>query len=122
MRSAVRVRSSGSVKIISLDVDSVRSRLMQAARALKSEDSEVLSVWLFGSLARGDSLPGSDADLLIVLEGSDRPFHSRIDRYADRFAGIGIGIDLFPMTISELNERASDPFWRKVLAERQRLA
>jgi len=120
MRSAVRVRSSGSVKIISLDVETVRSRLMQAARALKSEDSEVLSVWLFGSLARGDSLPGSDADLLIVLEKSDRPFRSRIDRYADRFAGIGI--DLFPVTVSELNERVSDPFWRKVLAERERLA
>ena len=122
MRSALHVRSSGSVKIISLDVEAVQSRLVEAARSLKSQDRNVVSVWLFGSLARGDYLPGSDADLLIVLEKIDGPLSARIDRFADRFAGVGVPVDLFPVSEAELGEREEDPFWAKVLAERERLA
>ena len=122
MPSAVHVKSSGSVKIISLDIEPVRARLADAARTLKSHDDNVVSVWLFGSLARGDYLPGSDADVLIVLKSSDQPFRTRIDQFADRFATIGIPVDVLPVTVSELNARANDPFWNKLLAERQRLA
>ncbi len=122
MRSALHVRSSGSVKIISLDVEAVRSRLTEAARSLKSQDRNVVSVWLFGSLARGDYLPGSDADLLIVLEKIAGPLSARIDRFVDRFAGVGVPVDLFPVSEAELVKREEDPFWAKVLAERERLA
>ncbi len=122
MPSAVHVKSSGSVKIISLDIEPVRARLADAARTLKSHDDNVVSVWLFGSLARGDYLPGSDADVLIVLKSGDQPFRARIDQFADRFATIGIPVDVLPVTVSELNARANDPFWNKLLAERQRLA
>ena len=122
MRSAVHVRSSGSVKIISLDVDIVRARLQAAAQALKTREKDVQSVWLFGSLARGEGLPGSDADVLIVLRTSDRPFHDRIDRFRGQFSEIGVPVDVLPVTVSELETKRNDPFWARVLTERQRLA
>jgi len=53
MRSAVHVRSSGSVKIISLDVAIVCARLREAAQSLAAREKDVLSVWLFGLLGRG---------------------------------------------------------------------
>lgn len=122
MRSAVHVRSLGSAKIISLDIESVRARLKAAANRLHEQDANVESVWLFGSLARGDFLPGSDADVLIVLKKSDRPFHDRSDQFMDWFADIGVPVDVLPVTTSELKERAGDPFWAKVIAERGGLA
>ena len=79
-------------------------------------------MWLFGSLARGDFLPGSDADILIVLKDCELPFRDRLDRFAGAFSEIGIPVDVLPVTVSELNERKDDPFWRHVLAERQRIA
>ena len=122
MRSAVHVRSSGSVKIISLDSESVRSRLAEAARELRKRDNNVISVWLFGSLARRDFLPGSDADVLIVLKECGLPFRDRIDRFITAFSDIGIPVDVLPVTEFELQDRADEPFWREVLAERERLA
>jgi len=122
MRSAVHVRSSGSVKIISLDVDIVRARLIRAAQALMAHEKDVQSVWLFGSLRRGQALPGSDADVLIVLYASDRPFHSRIDRFRSEFSNIGVPVDVLPVTIAELDTKKNDPFWTRILTERQRLA
>ena len=122
MRSAVHVRSSGSVKIISLDSESVRARLVEAARKLRVQDNKVVSVWLFGSLARRDFLPGSDADVLIVLKECGLSFRDRIDRFISAFSDIGIPVDVLPVTEFEFQDRAGEPFWREVLAERERLA
>jgi len=66
----LHVKSLGSAKIISLDVENVRETLKKVARNLNKQDKNVLSVWLFGSLARGDALPGSDADIFGLLRGS----------------------------------------------------
>ena len=118
----LHVRSLGSAKIISLDIENAREKLRKVARNLTEQDENVLSVWLFGSLARGDALPGSDADVLIVLNSSAIPFPERMTRFMDYFAGLGIGIDIFPLTKVELEEKKNDLFWKKVLSERQRLA
>ena len=118
----LHVRSLGSAKIISLDIENARDKLRRLARNLKDQDDNVFSVWLFGSLARGDALPGSDADILIVLNDSDLPFSERITRFMDYFAGLGLGIDIFPLTKRELEAKKNDLFWKKVLSEWQRLA
>lgn len=98
----LHVRSLGSAKIISLDVESAREKLRKIARNLSEQDENVLSVWLFGSVARGDALPGSDADILIVLNESVLPLPERMTQFMDYFAGLGIGIDIFPLTEKEL--------------------
>ncbi len=118
----LHIKSLGSAKIISLDVESVREKLKKVARNLNEQDKNVLSVWLFGSLARGDALPGSDADILIVLRDSALSLPERMTQFMDYFAGLGLGIDIFPLTEKELEEKKNDLFWKKVLAERLRLA
>jgi len=67
-----------------------------------AEDPLVLAVVLFGSLARGEATAMSDADLLILLRDSPRPFHERAPDFLR--SGVGIGLDLFPYTLSEATQ------------------
>lgn len=68
----MQIKSSGSVRIISLDVDTIIKKLRTAAEELKKRDNNVLDVFLFGSLAKGEAVPGSDADIVIVLKKAKR--------------------------------------------------
>ncbi len=61
---------------------------------------EIEEIWLFGSLACGDAVPRSDADLLIVLSDSDLAFWARSVRYQPEFCGIGV--DVLAYTCAEL--------------------
>ena len=47
---------------------------------LQQRHAEIERIVLFGSLARGDAVPGSDADLLLVRERSGTPFLQRAPR------------------------------------------
>ncbi len=81
----------------------VVSALEERARRVVHDRAEVIEVRLFGSLATGNAAPGSDADLLIVLDGSvDEAFPDRATRYAPFFGGLGIACDLFPYKETEL--------------------
>jgi predicted nucleotidyltransferase len=101
MRSAVREESYNSVKVFWLDTDYIIMRLRQKAEQL-IRDTQVHKVVLFGSLAEGRAVPGSDADILIVVEDDARQKNERIDEYLEFFSGIGIGIDVFPYSKREL--------------------
>ena len=101
MRSAVREESYNSVKVFWLDTDFIISRLRLKAEQL-IRDTRVRKVVLFGSLAEGRAVPGSDADLLIVVEDDGRHMNERINEYLEFFSGIGIGIDVFPYSTREL--------------------
>ena len=54
------------------------------ARLFQGGDGRVVSVWLFGSKARGDFEPDSDLDLLIVLEEADWMTRDRVHLLAAR--------------------------------------
>ena len=79
----------------------------------------VVEVRWFGSLARGDAHPGSDADLFVVLRDCDQPFLERIPALARNFSGVGIGCDVIAYTESERAALAArnDAFARAVLTE-----
>ena len=100
----MQIRSSGSVRIISLDVDNIIKKLRTAAEELKKGDNNVLEVFLFGSLAKGEAVPGSDADIVIVLKKSEKRIIDRITDFVDSFSDINIGVDIFPYTIGEIEE------------------
>ena len=105
-------RSSGTVRLFWLDKAQVLTRLTAAVERMASEYPEVDRVVLFGSLARGDALPGSDADLLVLLQQCDVPFQARLPRYLPRNAGIGV--DVFAYTRSEFTEMAArSPRWAR---------
>ena len=102
VRSAVLEKSFGSVKTFWLDKDYIRHQLSRAANALKA-DRNVLRIVLFGSFAQDRAVPGSDVDILIVLQSDCRRFIDRIPEYLDAFSDIGIGVDVFPYTVDELD-------------------
>src|SRR5512139_770419 len=79
-----------SVRVFRLDRAGTVDRLRARAHRLLEERADVLEVRLFGSLARGDAHPGSDADLLIVVRDGAPPFLERIAGLARYFGGVGI--------------------------------
>ncbi|MCS7235616.1 MAG: nucleotidyltransferase domain-containing protein [Armatimonadota bacterium] len=84
-----------------------------------AERSEVQAVYLFGSLATGRAVPGSDADVLMVLQHSEERWLDRAARYEKYFAGVGLAVELFCYTAEEL---PSVPLARRALVEGRLLA
>ena len=113
----MRKPSSPSVKITYFDKERVRRALDSYVAALVVEHPEIERVVLFGSMARGGTVPGSDVDLLLVISGSDRPFLDRVPLYMpDRFP---VGIDVFPYTETEIRSMLDEGnfFVRRALGE-----
>jgi len=119
LQSVEQCYQGRNVRVFRLARDAVVARLRQRARTLVERNAAVVEVRLFGSLARGDAHPGSDADLFIVLRDCDQPFLERIPDLARHFAGVGIGCDVIAYTESERAALAAraDGFARAVLTE-----
>jgi len=115
----VQIRSCGSVTVAYLDRQAAIDELRGCAESLVREDSRVRAVGLFGSLARGDATPSSDADLLIVLsEYPANPWFKRIPDYSRAFDGIPLGVEPFPYTLAEIRNMLDRPgFMQTVIRE-----
>lgn len=80
--------------------------LLLAAIEEATRDDDVIGLLLTGSLARGDALPGTDLDLVMILaEGLSRPFRREVEReilvertYVDE-ASAGVQLDAHPMWV-----------------------
>jgi predicted nucleotidyltransferase len=119
LQSVEKCYQGRNVRVFRLDCDGVLARLRERAETLVDANTAVREVRLFGSLARGEAHPGSDADLFIVLRDGAAPFLDRIPDLAKHFAGVGIGCDVIAYTESEraaLDAR-HDAFARVVLEE-----
>lgn len=81
--------------------------------------SDVVAAYLFGSLAQGRAVPGSDADVLLVLAESEERWMDRPLRFAAWFERIGLPVELFCYTVDELTEI---PLARRALESGVRLA
>lgn len=101
MRSVEECYRGKDVRVFRLDRSGVLARLSEAARSLVDARPEVSEILLFGSLARGDARPGSDADLLIVVSDSALPFVERSALYSGAFGSVGVGCDLLVYTEAE---------------------
>jgi len=98
------------VRIAFLDKERAIAELAARARALLEKDERVIAIGLFGSLARGDALPGSDADLLIILKTHPQTrWFDRISEYMAAFRGTALPVEPFPYTVDELLRSASQP-------------
>ena len=108
--SAVQRRSFGSVKVAFLDRERAIQELVECAGRLLEQDTRVLAIGLFGSLARDDALPTSDADIIIVLRSHPNPrWFERIPEFAGAFDGTSLPVETFPYTLEEMNRLASRP-------------
>jgi predicted nucleotidyltransferase len=95
-----RNESSSTVAVTYFDRAGIRKAADALAHELAARHPEVEEVILFGSVAWGTPVPGSDVDLLLVLSGSDRPFPDRIARYVP--SAFPVGVDVFPYTRAEI--------------------
>ena len=101
MQSVERCYQGRNVSVFRLDRNGVVARLRERAEVLMRREPAVREVRLFGSLARGEASPGSDADLFIVIRDGAPPFLERIADLARYFTGVGIGCDIIAFTESE---------------------
>ena len=116
MRSVVECYRGRDVRVFRLDRAAVVARLRGRAERLLAEEPNVLEVRLFGSLARGDAHPGSDADLFVVVRDGAAPFLARIPTIARHFSGVGVGCDVIVYTEGE-RARLAGRFAQAVLEE-----
>jgi predicted nucleotidyltransferase len=107
------------VRVFWLNKSEALARLREAARALVAEQQDAAAVYLFGSLSEDRAVPGSDADILILLEQSQRRYLDRPEEFHRYFSSIGMPIELFCYTRDEA-ERT--PFARSAIARGMLLA
>lgn len=119
-----RERSFGSVTITSLDRDEALTALRRSAQRLRAAYAEVTAVWLFGSLARGDHVGASDADVLVELAPGTLGEPFDWVRRCLRFFDLPIGVDVLVLRQDEVARRVAggDPFLSRLWSERLRLA
>ena len=106
----MRSKSYGSVQITYLDRGQVLAEVKAAAERLVEEREDVLAVGLFGSLARGEALPSSDVDILIVLRAHPKSrWFDRIPEFEDAFSRVSLPVEVFPYTQEEFLVQMSRP-------------
>lgn len=98
-------KSFDSVKIISINRNKLLSRLRDIARRIYAEHPKVVSVRVFGSVARGDHVGASDVDVLIVLDVDvlDDPIERA--RLFYPYFDLPIGVDLLVWTTETLKQQ-----------------
>jgi predicted nucleotidyltransferase len=106
------------VKVKFLNRDEILQKLTSLAKQLLNSRQDVLEVSLFGSLARGNYAPGSDADILVLLKEDSRKFTDRIPEFLDHFSGVGLPIEVFPYTAKEVSAMQREGFMKTVQREK----
>ena len=84
-----------------LDKNKTVLSLKRIAEKIRSSQPDVKKIVLFGSLTRGNYTGSSDADILILLEKSEKRFLDRIPEFLLLFADAPIATDVFPYTTEE---------------------
>ncbi|MBN2030826.1 nucleotidyltransferase domain-containing protein [bacterium] len=92
--------SSHFVRVEYLHLIDILPKLRESLKGLK-QNPNVVSVKLFGSLVKGNYSPGSDADILILLQKDSRRIIDRIPEYLAYFSHVPIAVEVFPYTEEE---------------------
>jgi len=114
-------RSSSSSGVVFLDRERAVAEVRRAVADLVARRAGVREVWLFGSLARGNATPRSDADLLVVLDQDARRPMDRIPEFLLLLEGLGRPTDVVVLTAAEWAAREGTGWHREVIARGIRL-
>lgn len=102
-----------SVKVFKIDNEKVIARLKSWAK-IQSQDKNIVGIILFGSIAKREATPASDADIVLLLKSSKERFDARIPHYLPE--KIGLSVDVFPYTIEEFSSSLKENWgWQKRL-------
>ena len=107
----------GSVKVTYFDKAVVWKALRELAANLASDHPEIVKIAVFGSLARDEAVPGSDVDLLLILDKTDLPLPDRFNAY--RPARFPVGVEIFAYTEDEARQMLEEEnaFLKRALRE-----
>lgn len=115
-------RLRGALDLLFVEEEARVRRLFDAlARAAHTAAPDVLAVWVYGSVARGDDAPTSDVDVALVLPGDD--LEPAIDGYRAELAQM---LDQEKADLSVVGLAAADvlrlaegddSWWRNVAAD-----
>ncbi len=114
-------RSSSSSGAVFLDRTAAIEAVRSAVRRVLARRPDVREAWLFGSLARGDATPRSDADLLFVVDEDSRRPLDRVPAFLDLLDGVGRPVDVIVLTAAEWQARAESRFHQEVTTRGLRL-
>jgi predicted nucleotidyltransferase len=118
MRCVERSKSSDGVRIFkSLDRERLLSELRSWALDTQRRHPEVLRIGLFGSYARGDYAPGSDADVLMLVRHCEQPVWF-LRPLAYDTSSLPVAIDLLAYTDEEARRLSEKWDWfRRIFSE-----
>jgi predicted nucleotidyltransferase len=107
-----------TVVVKSVDEGAVRRAMDAYAAWLLDHHPNVEEVVVFGSFERGTWAPGSDLDVFVRLSSAECPIHERVTLLLP--GAFPVGIDLFPFTTAEVEERRPSPLLDAVDSSRWR--
>ena len=93
---------SSSVKVRYLNGPEIIKKLRSVAKDICRKNDNISGIYLFGSLSKNIYAPGSDADILIILNQDNRRIIDRISEFLKFFLNSNIAVDIFPYTRDEL--------------------
>lgn len=96
-------RSLGSVKLISIDREELFRVLNETAIRIKEENSELIDIRLFGSIAKKEDTGKSDVDIIIIVADSSEDIFHRSLKFR-RYFDIQVPVDVLVYTESEIEQ------------------
>ena len=106
-----------SVRIKFLDRAEILRELKELSLTLKKERKDVISIILFGSLAKGNYTGGSDADIIIIVKHSKKDLVERIFEFRKYFLNCSIPVDVLVYTEEEIEKMKHEGFIDSVIKE-----
>ena len=106
-----------SVRIQFLDRGKILRELKELSLTLKKERQDVISIILFGSLAKGNYTGGSDADIIIIVKHSKKDLVERIFEFRKYFLNCSIPVDVLVYTEEEVKKMQHEGFIDSVMKE-----
>ncbi|CAD7776762.1 MAG: Nucleotidyltransferase domain protein [Candidatus Methanoperedenaceae archaeon GB50] len=106
-----------SVRIRFLDRGEILRELKELSLTLKKERQDVISIILFGSLAKGNYTGGSDADIIIIVKHSKKDLVERIFEFRKYFLNCSIPVDVLVYTEEEIKKMQHEGFIDSVMKE-----
>ncbi|MBI4654910.1 MAG: nucleotidyltransferase domain-containing protein [Nitrospirae bacterium] len=96
-------RSLGSVKLISIDKKVLFKVLNETAIRIKEENSELIDIKLFGSIAKKEDTGKSDVDIIIIVSDSSEDIFHRSLKFR-RYFDIQVPVDVLVYTKPEIEQ------------------
>jgi predicted nucleotidyltransferase len=101
--------------LFAAEEERVRATLGELVRILDAKsnglDTRASSVYLFGSAARGDDVPGSDFDLLVITDDADvEGVHDLLSTHApDLLRRFGVALSPIVIGVASARRQLADP-------------